>query len=37
MPEWGERAEWVEMSRAMGGVDTTSLDAADAVDHCEAR
>ena len=31
------RNEWLEMSRAMGGVDTTSLDAGDAVDRCASR
>ena len=31
------RAEWAEMSHAMGGVDTTALEAADAVDGCAKR
>jgi hypothetical protein len=31
------RAEWAEMSRAMGGIDTTALDVADAVDRCARR
>ena len=31
------RDEWAEMSRAMGGVDTTALEAADAVDGCAKR
>ena len=31
------REAWVEMSRAMSSVDTTALDAADAVDRCAKR
>jgi hypothetical protein len=31
------RDEWLEMSRAMGGVDTTALDAPGAIDHCAKR
>jgi hypothetical protein len=31
------REEWMEMSRAMGGVDTTALEATDATDGCAKR